>query len=65
MPRCVTTKKLTDLTKHEDPDVAAVAQELVRARKKLAEYRAEGRVRGSRTFSWSHLGTISDSADFG
>lgn len=39
MPRCVTTKKLAELTKHEDPDVAAVAQELVRARKKLASYR--------------------------
>ena len=46
MPRCVTTSKLNELCKNDDPDVAAVAQELVRARAKLAEYRDLGREQG-------------------
>jgi hypothetical protein len=41
MPKCVTNEKLNEVSKDEDPDVAAIAQELVRARKALASYRGE------------------------
>jgi hypothetical protein len=55
MPNCVTTMKLEELSESTDPDVASVAQELVRARKKLASYQESTEERSAIDSFISHM----------